>query len=252
MDSSSAIAASKSLIDVSRHSVFDTLAAISPRLNVTRTVSPGATSAAARIDPRPIGVPAHGVAAAEHGQRAERVEPAGGVAQLRLGAMLASPDRGRRAGRRAPTSRVRMPASRRPRSNVASCRSSCTRRRSRAATAARAIAAPARATAPRRAGRASRAVRGIRQTPGARRSRARGGSAPERDCGRGRAQASCSRSIRPKNSSFAGDHDFRGRRRRRRAQVGDEVGDGDVGFVADRGDHRHRRPRRSPARRLLR
>ena len=32
-----------------------------------------------------------------------------------------------------------------------------------------------------------------------------------------------------------------GRRWRRRAQVGDEVGDGDVGLVADRGDDRHRR-----------
>ena len=36
------------------------------------------------------------------------------------------------------------------------------------------------------------------------------------------------------------DDHLRGRRRRRRAQVGDEVGDRDVGLVADGRDHRHR------------
>ena len=33
---------------------------------------------------------------------------------------------------------------------------------------------------------------------------------------------------------------FRGGRRRGRAQVGGEIGQGEVGLVADRGDHRHR------------
>ena len=40
---------------------------------------------------------------------------------------------------------------------------------------------------------------------------------------------------------LAPDDELRGGRRRRRAQVGDEVGDGEIGFVADAGDHRHRR-----------
>ena len=39
------------------------------------------------------------------------------------------------------------------------------------------------------------------------------------------------------------DDDLGGGRRRRRAHVGDEVGNRHVGFVADRRDDRHRRPR---------
>ena len=39
------------------------------------------------------------------------------------------------------------------------------------------------------------------------------------------------------------DDDLGGRRRRRRAHVGDEVGNRDVGFVADGRDDRHRRAR---------
>ncbi len=42
---------------------------------------------------------------------------------------------------------------------------------------------------------------------------------------------------------LAPDDQFRGRRRRRRAQVGREVGERDVGLVAHRGDDRHGRGR---------
>jgi len=39
------------------------------------------------------------------------------------------------------------------------------------------------------------------------------------------------------------NHELRRRRGRRRSHVGDEVGDGDVGFVADRRNHGKRHPR---------
>ena len=40
---------------------------------------------------------------------------------------------------------------------------------------------------------------------------------------------------------FRGDDEFGGRRRRGRPQIGDEVGDRDVGLVSDGGNHRHGR-----------
>ena len=83
--------------------------ASSPFDNVTRTVSPGATVAAPRTR-GPVGVPAHSVAPAEHGQRAERVgRPAtweaaptrGAAAHARAELAPARPDVRVRSSRRA-------------------------------------------------------------------------------------------------------------------------------------------------------
>ena len=64
---------------------------------VTCTVSPSRVDAASRRTRPPVGREAHGVAAAEHRERAERVEPAGERAEPRARRGGAGPRRRRRA-----------------------------------------------------------------------------------------------------------------------------------------------------------
>ncbi len=82
---------------------------------------------------------------------------------------------------------------------------------------------------------------------GERRPAAQHVDAAARVAGRGRRAAarsrSRSRSMRAAELVLGRDDDLGGRRRRRRPQIGDEIGDRDVGFVADRRDDRHRRQR---------
>ena len=193
-------------------------------------------------DARAVGVPADGVAAAEHRERAEALEPAGAVAagaRRRGAAARAIAACSRPSARHEPRARCRPAAA--PRSNVSSCRRSCC------------DAALARAPTGRASPRASACVssatcaaahREARREAGERRPRrracARGGSSAARAPRAAARRRSRSRSMRAQNSSLRGDDDLGGGRRRRRAQVGDEVGDGDVGLVADGRNDRHR------------
>ena len=177
----------------------------SPSCSVTRTRSPASTVGGAADDRRAVGVPAHRVAAREHGERAEILQPSGQHAEARVGALARRAARRRAAARRRRCSRPRIAASRRRRSCASSrCRSDAdTRARCRAS----------RASAARR-----KLVRQLRGVPAAHREprrasrRGRGGAvervhAPRGAAG-GRCRAAacsrcCSRSMRLQNSSFA-------------------------------------------------
>ena len=101
--------------------------------------------------------------------------------------------------------------------------------------------AQARSPAPTHDGRAPPSGRDTRHTPAALRARAAAfPCAAADDESPRRAVRRCGRCA-PKNSSLLPDHELRGRRRRRRAQVGHEVRDREIGFVADAGNDRHRR-----------
>ena len=152
---------------------------------------------------RAIGVPADGVAAAEHRERAERVEAAAASRRRAIGPMaplartaLLQPAVGR-------TSRVRTPPRRRPRSSVSSCRRSCWSRRSRDGQT--------RTDGTRQRMRQFRTCRGraARRAPAAgerQAARSRTWTRRASRWTRPRADArrrSSRRSMRPQNSSFA-------------------------------------------------
>ena len=185
------------------------------------------------------------VAAPEHRERAERVEPAGAArAAARRPGGAAARSR-RRAVRRPATSRVRMRGQ---------TPAQVERRRAGAAAAAaggRGAAMPARMTRASACVSSAACAAAHRHAAGNARER----RPAARRCGRAGSGSGCApraparqpilradRSAR-ENSSLRGDDDLGGRRRRRRAEVGDEVGDRDVGLVADGGDDRHRTTR---------
>ena len=212
--------------------------------------------AVARCDGRGVtqgpfarGVPADGVAAAEHGQRAQRLEPAGAFAQLRfrtvpppghrgreasVGADQPGPDRSQAAaeiaGVEPPLQLLYLPFPDEHRG--ASCARECM---------------PEFGDVPSAIGDAS--GKPANAGPGGEQMHA----AAERPhpAQRGRAQP-VAQAIDPRvELGLRGDDHFGGRRRRRRTQVGHEVGDRHVGLVSDRRDHRHLTERNRPRDDLL-
>ena len=184
------------------------------------------------------GVPANGVAAAEDGQRAQRVESSGRAEKLRRRLAAAGAERRPGAARRRPAAprparrrrgsfrpasgratAIRRPdARRRSMHGAAECCARSPTWRPRIASAARHSAMPAAALQHVHA--RPRTVSSRRRSAASRRSPL---------------------AIDPRDELVAPrDHGLGRRRRRRRAEIGDEVGDGDVGLVADRGDDRHR------------
>ena len=77
----------------------DARAQLAAARGVTRMASPGASVPGVAHDPRALAIPAHRVAAAQHGQRAQAVEPSGGVAEAGPGRGAAAARPRRRAGR---------------------------------------------------------------------------------------------------------------------------------------------------------
>ncbi len=104
--------------------------------SVTRTRSP-ATVARVANDARAVRVPAHGVAASEHGQRAEALEPRHGASQPRIVLRCRAPvERGAAAARRRrPDACGRRPAVVAGRTSRASAAAHDTRARARASCA---------------------------------------------------------------------------------------------------------------------
>ena len=204
--------------------------------------SPGATDVGAADDRRCVSAFQHdSVAAAEHGERAEGLEPSGERAEARVGALPRRRSAAAAAARRRASSRPWIAASR--------------RRRSRCFEALAQRALPrARARDRDRASRArswcvsSAACRPRMREP--RREAGQPAPAAQQRARWSRRRCSSARAAAPQPTRqpidaaaefvLRRDHHLGRRRRRRRAQVGDEVGDRDVHLVADRRHDRHR------------
>ena len=207
---------------------------------MTRTPSPGFTSDALRITRVRDSSQHDGIAAAEHAERAQAVEPRRAILQPCFCGTdaAASPPPG--ASPSTPTSRARTAPRRRRRSNCSSCSRSAWNARSR---------------------RCNRAARGVPQrvgrfgaVPAAHREARRpaGKSRPAiqlmhprleaRDQSAHGAGEALAQPLDVGAEIFLARHDdLRGGRRRRRAHVGGEVGDREVDLVADGRDDWHRR-----------
>ena len=185
---------------------------------------------------RPIGVPARR-SRAEHGERAQALESRGaGAAARPARACASSRSRPRdaavagdeRAFARRPAGGAGRTFERQPQALIRRSRAP-SRRAARAQLVRQLGGVPPRIA--RRAARAGEARSRLERAQRDSTRAARRIAAPTR----------CASAIDARDELvFAGDDHLGGRRWRGRAQVGDEVGDRDVGLVADGGDRRHR------------